>query len=133
MDGLYVEGFSEYSAFGAELTSTLEGSGVRITESREEAKALLQVSKVRFHRRVLSVSPRTGKVREFELHYGLVMSVTDKEGRELVPRQRLEEVRDFVFDETDVLGKSSEQALLREEMQRDLIQQILRRLQAVAG
>jgi LPS-assembly lipoprotein len=58
------------------------------------------------------------------------MRVVDNAGKQLLAPYRLRQVRDYLFDENDVLGKSTEEAQLRKEMQADLIQQLLRRLQA---
>ena len=39
-------------------------------------------------------------------------------------------VRDITFNDADVLAKEAEEALIYRDMQQDLVQQILRRLQA---
>ncbi|MGD8514715.1 MAG: hypothetical protein PVF52_03805, partial [Granulosicoccaceae bacterium] len=62
--------------------------------------------------------------------YSVEMRVVDNAGKQLLAPYRLRQVRDYLFDENDVLGKSTEEAQLRKEMQADLIQQLLRRLQA---
>ncbi len=130
MQALYIDGINRNSSFAVELRRTLRGSGINVVEDVSSAQAVVKLTNVRFDRRVLSVSGSTGKVREFELFYGAEVIVLDRAGKVILPAQPLRLVRDFVFDEDDVLGKSSEEAQLRKEMQTDLISQILRRLQA---
>lgn len=130
MQVLYIDGVNQYDNFAVELRRSLRGSGVNVVEDVNSAQAVVKLSNVRFDRRVLSVSGNTGKVREYELFYGAEVTVLDRAGKVILPAQRLRLVRDYVFDENDVLGKSSEEAQLRKEMQTDLISQILRRLQA---
>jgi LPS-assembly lipoprotein len=49
----------------------------------------------------------------------------------LIPNSELLLQRDISFNESAVLGKEAEEALLYREMQSDAVQQILRRLAAV--
>jgi LPS-assembly lipoprotein len=130
MQVLYIDGVNRDSNFAVELRRSLRGNGVNVVEDVNTAQAVVKLSNVRFDRRVLSVSGNTGKVREYQLLYGAEVIVLDRAGEVILPAQRLRLVRDYVFDENDVLGKSSEEAQLRKEMQTDLISKILRRLQA---
>jgi outer membrane lipopolysaccharide assembly protein LptE/RlpB len=50
----------------------------------------------------------------------------------LVPEQALQQLRDYVFDQSNVLATGNQEAQLRKDMERDLVGQILRRLQARA-
>jgi LPS-assembly lipoprotein len=85
----------------------------------------------RFDRRVLSVDPRTGKVREFELGYAVDLNVTHRDGRSLIGPDTVTLLRDYVFDETAAISEFEEENLLREEMRKDAAEAILRRLQSV--
>lgn len=130
MQTLYIDGVAPYSAFAVELRRTLRANGINIVEDINSAQAVLRLSNVSFNRRVLTVSGNTGKVREYELHYGARVMVVARDGKVLLPAKQLRQLRDYIFDENNVLGKSSEETQLRKEMQTDLISQILRRLQA---
>jgi LPS-assembly lipoprotein len=55
-------------------------------------------------------------------------TVRDAKGTELVPPTQISLRRNMAFDETQVLAKESEEALLYRDMQADLVQQIIRRL-----
>lgn len=128
-----VQGISPDSPLGAELASVLRGSDIKVVDSPAEAQAILRVTNLRNDRRVLSVSGGTGRVREYEIVVSVNMTVTDNKGKVIIPLQQLSQVRDYTFDETGVLGKETEEIVLRQEMRRELIQQILRRMSVNAG
>ena len=114
-----------------ELTVFLEDGGVILVEDKKlPVDGVLRAYEEAYERRVLSVDSNTGKAREYELAYSVEFNLTDAKGKTLVPGQAVRLVRDFVFDEDAVIGKSREEDVLRRELRRDGAQQILRRLQA---
>ena len=110
------------------LTDELRRSGSHIVQDRQQAKLVLTIFADGFERRLLSVGA-TGKAREFELYYNVNFDVHDQAGKALLPKTDISLVRDYRFDETQVLGKDAEEAVLRQDLVRDAAQQILRRLQ----
>jgi len=56
--------------------------------------------------------------------------VHDRKGREYIPLTTLLQVRDILFNDSIVLAKESEEQLLYQDMQRDMVQQIMRQLAA---
>jgi LPS-assembly lipoprotein len=80
--------------------------------------------------RVLSVT-LTGKVDEYLLKYEVSFRLTDKDGRPLSSPQTVKVRRDYQFDRLNVLAKEREEQELRRGMQRDAVQQILRRLSRI--
>ena len=115
------------------LAQLLDSGGVRVQPAGGSAGVLLRIGDERFDRRVLSVDPVTGKESEFELVYQVVFGVTGAEGEELVPKQTVSLIRDYVFDADAVLGKSREQSVLHAEMRRDAAAQIVRRIESSLG
>ena len=114
-----------------ELAVFLRDGGVRVLEANGgDADAELSLTDEQLNRRVLSIDPRTGKAREFELAYAVDFQLVDAKGKSLVERQTVRLVRDFVFDVDAVIGKSREESVLRTEMRRDAVQQIIRRLRS---
>lgn len=113
-----------------EIEVALSGTGVAVAEERAAADAVLAIESDRFNRRVLSVDPDTGKEREFELVYVVSFRATRGNGEMLLEGQRVNLLRDYVFDADAVIGKSREEGVLRQEMRRDAAQQILRRLES---
>ena len=112
-----------------ELQRTLQSRGLEVVGSREQADFALWIKAVEFHRRVLSVNTQA-RVREYEVSYRLRFAATDRVGAALVREQDVVVLRDYTFDETNVLGKYEEEVLLRQEMAKDALEQMLRRLQS---
>ena len=113
-----------------ELVVYLNNSGAAVSDQKEGADAILDLSKEEFSSRTLSVDPDTGKEREFELSYSISFEFRKSDGTVLVKHQTVNLVRDYVFDADQVIGKSREQDVLRKEMRRDAAQRILTRLSA---
>jgi len=79
---------------------------------------------------VLSVTS-IGKVDEYLLKYEVSFRLMDKDGKLLSPPQTVKVQRDHQFDRLNMLAKEREEQELRREMQRDAVQQILRRLSRI--
>jgi LPS-assembly lipoprotein len=124
-----IEGVSPYSELGLNLKRRLQGNGIEVVEPTA-ANVILKLSQVNYQRRLLSVSAVSGKTAEYELHYSVTMSVRDRQGNVLLPEQPLRQLRDYVYDQDNVLGTGNQEAQLRKDMEHDLVGQILRRLQA---
>ena len=104
-------------------------STTRLVEERKEAAAVLELNERR-DKTVLSIG-NTGRAREFRLNYVLTYRVVDQRGREMVPpNSNITIFRDISFNDSQVLSKESEEALLWREMQSDMVQQLIRRMAA---
>lgn len=112
-----------------ELRRQLAYGSVSVAKLRSSAQVVLNVSDEQLDRRVLSVDPITGKVREYELGYEVYVQVTDLAGKELTRTQSVSFVRDYIFDETAVLGTYEQDRIIREELIRDAASAVLMRLQ----
>ena len=114
-----------------EVTSQLAGAGVSLASSPQSASYIVTLKEERFEKAVLSVSAATGKVEEYLITYKAKMDAADADGRQIVKDDPVTSSRDFTFDENAVLGKFSEEELLREDIVRQAASQVLRRLQAL--
>jgi LPS-assembly lipoprotein len=115
----------------APLKRALRQAGVAAADSAGQAEIVVELLDSRHERRSVSVSGQA-RAAEYETTLGIQYRVTDGQGQELVPAQWLERQRVFRVDRDNIVGSSEEQALLEREMQSDLVQQILRALNAVA-
>jgi LPS-assembly lipoprotein len=70
-------------------------------------------------------------VTEFQLRSRVHFRVRNARGTELIPDTELEQHRDITFNESAVLAKEAEEGLLYRDMQRDMVQQLMRRLAAL--
>jgi len=126
---IYV-GFPDTSGLGTELKRNLRAGGVTIADKATDAEAQLVVLGENRGKQILSLNS-LGRVREYLLTYTLTFTVRDARGVELLPSTEISLRRNMAFDETQVLAKESEEALLYRDMQADLVQQIMRRLAAM--
>ena len=73
----------------------------------------------------------SGQVREYELRLKVLFRLRSSRGEELIAPATIEQVTSISFNESAVLAKESEEALLYRDMQSDVVQQLLRRLTKV--
>jgi LPS-assembly lipoprotein len=115
--------------FAQGLRRALITSGGKLTENAERATGTVRIHKDEVARKVLSVSANNTP-REYEVTYTVEFSV-DSAGVELLPSQKVSISRDYSFDETKLLAKENEEAILREGMARDLVGIVMRRLSSI--
>ncbi|WP_426103780.1 LPS assembly lipoprotein LptE [Massilia sp. TSP1-1-2] len=124
-------GFAETSALGTELGRNLRGGDrVDVVSDIGKAEARFEVLSEKRSKSILSLNAQ-GRVREYLLNYTLVFRVLDNKGDELLTPTEIALKRPLTFNESQVLAKEAEEALLYRDMQTDLVQQIMRRLAAV--
>lgn len=117
-----------YSVFVNDLERAIRsGSATRVVSNRDDAEAVLRILGEVQEKQILSLSSG-GKVREFELRYRIAYRLTDKAAVDLGPPGEITLRRDMTYDDTQVLAKESEEALLFRDMKADAVQQMLRRL-----
>ena len=123
--------FAESSPLGNELKRNIRAlGGTEIVNDPKQAEALLQVISETRDQKILSVNSQ-GRVREISLYYTLVFHVTNKFGKDLLAPTTISLRRDISFNESEVMAKEQEEAMLYRDMQSDLVQQVLRRLAAL--
>ena len=103
-------------------------AGVTVVDSVEAP--LLLLSGERSDSQVLSVGA-TGKADEYLLKYEVSFRLVGVDGKVLAETQTVKLQRDHAFDRFNVIAKEREETDLRRDMQRDAVQQILRRLARV--
>ncbi|MGB5245443.1 MAG: LPS assembly lipoprotein LptE [Woeseia sp.] len=119
----YIDTADRYSLFYRLLRQELTAAGVELVESAADANAVFSILSEDTDQRVLSVSARNVP-REYEVYYSVYFTVQSNEGLLLEPQQQIG-TRDYTYDETEVLGKSREEELLREAIARDLVRIVL--------
>ncbi len=116
------------SRLAAAVEAQLAGSGVIIRDSREGADYILRLHGEEFERQVLSVSPDTGKVEEYQVRLTGRISISKADGEALVTDQVIRASGDYTFDEDAALGKFAEEETIKEELVEQAAAQIIRRL-----
>ena len=114
----------------AELREILSVSGTQMEQNPKQADYVIRLAGERITREVLSVSPQTGKVEEFQLTYVVSLTLQRAGGDALLEDVPITLQRDFTFDQDAVLGNFSEEETLRDEMTREAAEQVVRRSSA---
>ncbi|MET0226536.1 MAG: LPS assembly lipoprotein LptE [Dokdonella sp.] len=131
MQRVYIEGADPSSLLTKDLTKALARSGTQVVSKPETDAAVMKIGTNAFTTDVLSVSG-TARASEYALRYHVEFDVENSAGTALLPKQTIELSREFTFDASQALGVSAETDLLTKELQRDMVQTIMRRLEALA-
>ncbi len=118
------------SALGVELQRAIAASSehTKVVTPPAEAEATVSILGEQQEKVILSLNTQ-GQVREYQLRYRVVFSVTGQKGVSYVAPTAIVLTRDITFN-NQVLAKESEEAQLYREMRSDMVQQIVRRLAA---
>jgi len=113
-----------------EVRHYLTISEAPLVEEQKDAQLVIRLIGEDIQRRVLSVGA-TGKVQEYEVHYAATYAVERAGGEVIIPQEILDQQRSYTFNEAEVLAKDVEQERLVQDMRRDVVRQMMRRLQSV--
>ena len=129
MQRVHIEGAEPVSPLGRDLRRALARSGAEIVDAAGAGVAALRIGANRLGTDVLSVGGNA-RANEYTLRYHVEFDVVDAAGTAILPRQVIELTREFTFDANQALGVAAEQDLLTQELQREMVQAILRRLES---
>jgi LPS-assembly lipoprotein len=117
--------------FARAVERALDASDVARARDVAAADWTLHLQQIREQRRTLTV---TENIRAFDLLLSTEVRfrILDGEAEERVPSSRVRAERVYVFDRDNLLGNSEEEAVLRKEMQDELVTRILRVLETTA-
>lgn len=102
----------------------------KLADSAADADAIFTQLGDRREKTILSVNSQ-GQVREYRLQATYTFRIVDNKGRELVPVNEINLMRDITFNDSAILAKDQEEVLLWRDINVDLVSQILRRLSIV--
>ncbi|WP_338767721.1 LPS assembly lipoprotein LptE [Massilia sp. METH4] len=130
---MYV-GLPESSPLAIELKRNIRVNGnTVVVNTPQSADATIEVitdpDKTR-SKSILSLNS-AGRVSEYLLSYNIVFRVKDNAGTELLGPTQITLTRSITFSETQLLAKEQEEAQLYRDMQKDLVQQMMRRMAAI--
>lgn len=124
---LYLQSANPNSVLAASLRRNLESNNVRLTEKAEQAEVALEIVSERDDKQILTLGG-SGRVSEFELFYRVSLRAHDLKQQDWIPAEEIVIRRDYTYDDTHILAKEQEEAMLRQSMHTDMVQQIMRRL-----
>ena len=117
-------------ALTREVRTQLQMDGVTVSSA---ADYTLTLANETYKRSILSISPKTGKAEEFQLMLSARVSISKKSMKDLVSNDAITASRDYLFDEDALLGKASEERVLKENLRRQLAAAVIRRLNATVN
>ena len=124
-------GFSRGSAVGEEFRRELvRATSTRLVEKPDQAQVVLQVLGETRERDIVAYSA-VGRPREYELRLRLQFRATDGGDREFIPASEMILRRDISAADNQLTARTDEEALLYRDMQKDMVQQLLRRLASI--
>lgn len=113
MQNIYLENAS--SSLVEEVKKTLKFSNAKIAPTKENAGVIIKILNEQFRTISLSISTH-GKTNEFELFYSLDYQILDAAGKILQTKKNMIITRSYFNDQTQVLAKGNEDALLRQQI-----------------
>jgi outer membrane lipopolysaccharide assembly protein LptE/RlpB len=112
------------------LERALQSAGATIIENSDSPAYKLTVTSVSSDRRGVSTTSR-GKTAEYSLTSRITFTVADSLNQEVLSNVTVSREKTYYFDQTSVTSSFDEEKLLLAEMQRDLVQQIIRHYRAI--
>lgn len=123
MQRTYIDTLDRHSVFYRKMRSELITYGVDVVDSAADATAVFSITSDVTNQRVVSVSARNVP-REFEIVYTVQYQLNTLD-KTLVEDSTQTMTRDYVYDETLVLGKEHEHQVLRDAIADDLVRVIM--------
>lgn len=125
-----------------ELRNALTAKQVQFAAFRKNADTVISIGNEVLSRRVASVSA-SGRVSEYELLHAVdLLTLRSRDGvkageipldkQNMQNPQTVSVIRDYTYDETDVLAKNDEEQILRSEMKEELVRHLVLRIFAGA-
>lgn len=124
-----VDDVDPYSVLARDLKAALARSGATLVDSSTSA-AHVKLVKDAVVVEPLSIGSNA-RVQEYLVRYQVTLTVLGGDGKVLLDKVDLELSREFSFDATQALGAASEQELITNELRREMLQQVLRRIATV--
>jgi LPS-assembly lipoprotein len=130
LDGLYIAGFENRGSLSAILYDNLQGRGAVLVDDPVSAKMIIEIVEEKFTSRVLSVDAG-GKALDKELHLSALARARVPGSGEEGVEQLFDVSRQLSFSGDDELGQRNETNLMKYDMQNDMAEQIIHRLEAI--
>ena len=118
------------SVVAAEIKREIANSPARLMATAKDADAQLNIIEERRDRQILSLSG-AGRVREYELKLRVRYQLVDPRGGVFIPTSEIQLSRILSYDDSRIIAKQQEEAFLYQDMERDAVGQILRRMTAI--
>ncbi|MDH5518332.1 MAG: LPS assembly lipoprotein LptE [Gammaproteobacteria bacterium] len=133
MSAVYLSAGNLHSELLQDLQRILKTNGSRVVKDATLAQATIKIENETLSERVVSVD-NLGRASEYEikliLQYSVSVSAQQSATALSIKNRKLELIRDYIYDNQAVLGKSREKDVLVRDMQRDASRLIMLQIQA---
>jgi LPS-assembly lipoprotein len=113
-----------------DLRKHLKTSEIEILPSAEGAELLLELVGEENEKRILSLAG-SGTVNEYELYYRVHYRTKLLNQTTWTQVNTIESRRDYTYSDATLLSKQTEEKKLNEDMQKDVVNRLIRRLSAL--
>ncbi len=121
---------SKLAASGALASNAVAAAPATATPGSPASHVTMDILQEQREKTVVGINA-AGQVREFQLRIRVRFRLRNAAGKDLIEDSEILQQRDITFNESAVLAKEAEEALLYRDMQADIVQQLLRRLAAI--
>lgn len=121
---LFVAGIGPGHPFYGDFAQALTLAGGHLAPSAKQAGAIIRVMRANHERRVISLS-KLGRGNSFDLTFRVNYQIVSPQGEILLPPQELEIRRNYFNDQSSPLGQGAEEALMRQEMEKEAAQALV--------
>ena len=129
MQRVYLQVSDPFSPLKRDLEGALTRSGATVVNKPGDGIADITISNLSLSPTVRSVGANAF-VNEFTMLYHVELQITDGSGKVVVPKQVVEQSRVFTFDQTQAIGTGAEQDEIKKEMERDMTQVVMRKVES---
>jgi len=119
-----------YDPLQQELRNSLFVNNIEIVPVDAKPTAILQLENEHFTVSELVID-RQGQPTENRLQYTVTMSVVDNKGKVLAEKQTINVVRTLRYNPNYLLSSVGEEKLVEKDMRKDVVIQIMRRLEKI--
>lgn len=130
LNGLYISGFQKPESLAAVLHDNLQVRGALLAADPASARLVISILQEKFTSRVLAVDAG-GKALDKELYLSALVRARVPGSPGKGGEQTLELTRQLSFSGDDELGQRNETNLMKHDMRNEMVEQIIRRLEAL--
>jgi LPS-assembly lipoprotein len=130
LKSVQIEGSNSYSPLLRSLNKALIRSGARVDQSNAKKVTIIRITVDQMTDQALSVN-RVARVQEYQMLYRVEFDVVDAAGVIVLNKKSIELRREYTFDENRALGVQAQKDLLKQELERDMVQHVLRHLESI--
>ena len=120
-----------YSSFNKRLHQVLVSTDITIVESHDLAPYTLIIESAYTTQAETGVSSNA-ELRQFVISSQVQFQLLDQKGNVCIPKTTIKTTRNISISTNELLGAYDQRATFQDEMQEELINKLLRRLQAYA-